>query len=99
MVGYSAILQSHRISVSLKDTDKDRVNTVILERWDALSNYQDTLLHIFGSQGPILRCCHCVLDPMVTSLLMFNVRRVWPYTASHTAFFFYLFILPRVPLL
>lgn len=62
-----------RFSVLLKDTDKDRVGAVILEQWDAFSKYQDALLHIFVSQVSILHCCHCVLDPMATSLLMYSV--------------------------
>lgn len=39
-------------SVLLKDTDKDAVSGVTLERQDALSDYQDTLLHIFSAKSP-----------------------------------------------
>lgn len=90
LVGYSAKPQEPvRFGVLLKDTDKDRVDTVILEQWDTLSKCQVTLLHIFVSQVSILHCCHSVLDPMVTSLLMFSV--------SHVLQWYFVFVLEQMP--
>lgn len=74
------ILQSHRNlsgSASCSRTLTNTEYTLWFQSNGMLSQTTRTPSHtFFVSQVSILHCCHCVLDPMVMSLLSLSVSRV-----------------------